>query len=52
MSQSDTREKLPEMREKGSSLFALGLGVAGIVMVGWNCALAWMAWRFADWLFS
>ncbi|WP_349630376.1 RNA-binding protein [Bradyrhizobium canariense] len=51
MSQIDTTEKLAEMPEPGSSLFALcGLGVAGIVMLGWICALAWIAWRLADWL--
>jgi hypothetical protein len=27
-----------------------GLGVAGIVMLGWICALAWITWRLADWL--
>ncbi|MDA9493264.1 RNA-binding protein [Bradyrhizobium sp. CCBAU 11361] len=51
MSQIDTTEKLPEAPEPESSLFAMcGLGVAGIVMLGWICALAWIAWRLADWL--
>ena len=51
VSQIDTTEKLPEAPEPGDSLFALcGLGVAGIVMLGWICALAWIAWRLADWL--
>ena len=51
VSQIDTTEKLAEMPEPGSSLFALcGLGVAGIVMLGWICALAWIAWRLANWL--
>ncbi|MBR1132512.1 RNA-binding protein [Bradyrhizobium iriomotense] len=51
VSQIDTTEKLSEAPESGSSLFALcGLGVAGIVMLGWICALAWIAWRLADWL--
>ncbi|WP_256808117.1 MULTISPECIES: RNA-binding protein [unclassified Bradyrhizobium] len=51
MSQVDTTEKLSEVPDAGSSLFALcGLGVAGIVMLGWICALAWVAWRLAGWL--
>jgi hypothetical protein len=51
VSQIDTTEKLSEAPEAGSSLFALcGLGVAGIAMLGWICALAWVAWRLADWL--
>ncbi|WP_246557787.1 RNA-binding protein [Bradyrhizobium liaoningense] len=51
MSQVDTPEKLAETPESGSSLLALcGLGLAGIAMLGWICALAWLAWRFFDWL--
>ncbi|MBR0780015.1 RNA-binding protein [Bradyrhizobium iriomotense] len=51
VSQIDTTEKLSEVPESGNSLFALcGLGVAGIVMLGWICALAWIAWRLVDWL--
>ncbi|MGX1322614.1 hypothetical protein AB7M17_006067 [Bradyrhizobium sp. USDA 377] len=51
VSQIDTTEKLSEAPESGSSLFALcGLGVAGIVMLGWICTLGWIAWRLADWL--
>ncbi|WP_456624155.1 MULTISPECIES: RNA-binding protein [unclassified Bradyrhizobium] len=51
VSQIDTTEKLSDTPETGSSLFALcGLGVAGIAMLGWICALAWIAWRLADWL--
>ncbi|WP_439375408.1 RNA-binding protein [Bradyrhizobium sp. PMVTL-01] len=51
MSQIDTTEKLSEPPKSGSSLFALcGLGIAGIVMLGWICALAWIAWRLVDWL--
>ncbi len=51
VSQVDTTEKLSEVPDAGSSLFALcGLGVAGIVMLGWICALAWVAWRLAGWL--
>jgi hypothetical protein len=51
VSQIDTTEKLSEAPETGSSLFALcGLGVAGIAMLGWICALAWIAWRLANWL--
>ncbi|GAA0005405.1 hypothetical protein BRDID11002_54080 [Bradyrhizobium diazoefficiens] len=39
VSQIDTTEKLSEAPEPGDSLFALcGLGVAGIVMLGWICA--------------
>ncbi|MGY8631778.1 RNA-binding protein [Bradyrhizobium sp. 14AA] len=51
VSQIDTTEKLEGTPEAESSLLALcGLGVAGIVMLGWICALAWIAWRLADWL--
>jgi hypothetical protein len=51
MSQADTTEDLSDAPESESSLFALcGLGVAGIAMLGWICALAWMAWRLANWL--
>lgn len=51
VSQIDTTEKLAEVPEAGHSLFALcGLGVAGIAMLGWICALAWIAWRLAGWL--
>jgi hypothetical protein len=51
VSQIDTTEKLEGAPETGSSLFALcGLGVAGIAMLGWIGALAWIAWRLANWL--
>jgi len=51
MSQVDTPEKLAETPETGSTLLALcGLGLAGIAMLGWICALAWLGWRFFDWL--
>ncbi|MGT2436427.1 RNA-binding protein [Bradyrhizobium betae] len=51
VSQIDTTEKLQDTLESGNSLFALcGLGVAGIAMLGWIGALAWMAWRLAGWL--
>jgi len=53
VSQVDATEELSDVPETGNSLFALcGLGVAGIAMLGWICALAWMAWRFAGWLMS
>ncbi|UPK40432.1 RNA-binding protein [Bradyrhizobium sp. 186] len=53
VSQIDTIEKLSDAQEPKNSLFALcGLGVAGIAMLGWIGALAWMAWRFAGWLMS
>ena len=49
--QIDTTEKLRDTPESGNSLFALcGLGVAGIAMLGWIGALAWIAWRLAGWL--
>jgi hypothetical protein len=51
VSQIDTTEKLEGAPETGHSLFALcGLGVAGIAMLGWIGALAWIAWRLVDWL--
>ncbi|BAL10633.1 MULTISPECIES: hypothetical protein [Bradyrhizobium] len=51
MSHIDTTEKLSGTPETESSLFALcGLGVAGIAMLGWICALAWIGWRLANWL--
>lgn len=51
VSQIDTTEKLAEAPESGSSLFALcGLGVAGIAMLGWISALAWVAWHLVYWL--
>ncbi|MCK1619607.1 RNA-binding protein [Bradyrhizobium sp. 159] len=50
-SQVDTPEKLVETPEAGSSLLALGgLGLAGIAMLGWICALAWVAWHLVSWL--
>ncbi|WP_246562896.1 RNA-binding protein [Bradyrhizobium liaoningense] len=53
MSQVETTEKLSDAPEAGNSLFALGgLAVAGIAMLGWICALAWIAWRLAGWLLS
>jgi len=51
VSQIDTTEKLESAPEAKNSLFALcGLGFAAIAMLGWICALAWIAWRLADWL--
>ncbi|WP_375309120.1 RNA-binding protein [Bradyrhizobium sp. A5] len=51
VSQIDTTEKLQDTPESGNSLFALcGLGVAGIAMLGWIGALAWIAWRLTGWL--
>lgn len=53
VSQVDTTEKLSEAEEPRTSLFALcWLGIAAIAMVGWICALGWLAWRLADWLLS
>jgi hypothetical protein len=53
VSQVDTTEKLSEAEEPRTSLFALcGLGIAAIAMVGWICALGWLAWRLGDWLLS
>ncbi|MBR0845170.1 RNA-binding protein [Bradyrhizobium cajani] len=53
VSQVETTEKLSDAPEAGNSLFALGgLAVAGIAMLGWICALAWIAWRLAGWLLS
>ncbi|WP_426406911.1 RNA-binding protein [Bradyrhizobium ganzhouense] len=50
---SQVDEKLPEADKPGTSLFALcWLGIAAIAMVGWICALGWLAWRLADWLLS
>lgn len=51
VSQIDTTEKLSATPETENSLFALcGLGIAGIAMLGWIGALAWIAWRLANWL--
>lgn len=51
VSQIDTTEKLAEVPEPESSLFAVcGLAVAGIAMLVWICTLGWIAWRLADWL--
>jgi len=53
VSQVDTTEKLSEAEEPRTSLFALwGLGISAIAMVGWICALGWLAWRLGDWLLS
>ncbi|WP_354220251.1 RNA-binding protein [Bradyrhizobium sp. F1.4.3] len=53
MSHVETTEKLPEAQEPGTSLFALcWLGIAAIAMVGWICALGWLAWRLANWVLS
>lgn len=53
VSQVDTTEKLSEVGEPRTSLFAIcGLGIAGIAMMGWIYALGWLAWRLADWLLS
>ena len=53
LSQLDTTEKLPEVHEPGTSLFAIcWLGIAAIAMVGWISALGWLAWRLANWALS
>ncbi|MET4384296.1 hypothetical protein ABIB73_000031 [Bradyrhizobium sp. F1.4.3] len=53
VSHVETTEKLPEAQEPGTSLFALcWLGIAAIAMVGWICALGWLAWRLANWVLS
>lgn len=50
VSQIDTTEKLSAAEEPRTSLLALcWLGVAAIAMVGWICALGWLAWRLANW---
>jgi hypothetical protein len=52
VSQVDTTEKLPEA-EPRASLFAFCLlGIAAIAMIGWVCALGWLAWRLANWALS
>ena len=52
VSQVDTTEKLPEAEEPRTSLLALGLfGLAAVAMMGWICALGWLAWRLANWAF-
>lgn len=51
--QIETQEHVSDTPEAGSSLFAIcGIGVAGLVMLGWICALAWIAWRIVDWTLS
>lgn len=53
VSQIDTTEKLSEVEEPRTSLFAAcGLGIAAIAMMGCICALGWLAWRLTDWLLS
>jgi hypothetical protein len=53
VSNVDTTEKLSEAEEPRTSLFALcWLGIAAITMVGWICALGWLAWRLANWVLS
>ncbi|MGY0574030.1 RNA-binding protein [Bradyrhizobium sp. RDM12] len=53
VSQVDTTEKQSDAEEPRTSLFAVcALGIAAIAMVGWICALGWLAWRLADWLLS
>ncbi|QOZ53362.1 RNA-binding protein [Bradyrhizobium arachidis] len=53
VSQIDTTEKLSEVVAPRTSLFALfWLGVAAIAMMGWICALGWLAWHLVDWLLS
>lgn len=53
VSHIETSEKLSDTPETGHSLFALcGLGLAGIAMLGWIGALAWIAWRLVGWLLS
>ncbi|WP_456746680.1 RNA-binding protein [Bradyrhizobium sp. USDA 4354] len=49
--QIETQENVSDAPEAGSSLFAIcGIGVAGLVMLGWICALAWIAWRIVGWM--
>ena len=53
VSNIDTTEKLPDASEPRTSLFAFcWLGIAGVAMVGWICALGWLAWRLANWTLS
>ena len=53
VSNIDTTEELSEAQEPRTSLFALcWLVVAGIAMVGWICALGWLAWRLGNWVLS
>jgi len=51
--QIEIQENVTDTPEAGSSLFAIcGIGVAGLVMLGWICALAWIAWRIVGWMLS
>jgi hypothetical protein len=53
VSQVDTTEKLSEAGEPRTSLFAIcWLGIAAFAMIGWICALGWIAWRLANWALS
>ncbi|MBR0691348.1 RNA-binding protein [Bradyrhizobium manausense] len=53
VSQVDATDKLSELEEPRTSLFAVGwLAIAAISMVGWIYALGWLAWRLVDWLWS
>jgi hypothetical protein len=53
VSQVETTEKLPEAEQPRTSLFAIcWLGIAAIAMLGWICALGWLAWRVANWALS
>jgi hypothetical protein len=38
------------MRETGAaSVKKRRLGIAAIAMMGWICALGWLAWRLVNW---
>jgi hypothetical protein len=51
LSEMQTTENLSQ--EPGIPLFALcWLGVAAVAMIAWTGALAWGAWRLADWLLA
>ncbi|MDA9436051.1 RNA-binding protein [Bradyrhizobium sp. CCBAU 51627] len=50
VSQAETTGKLSAAKEPRTSLFAVcWLGIAAIAMMGWICALGWLAWRLANW---
>ena len=50
-SEVDTAKAPSEVSEAGKSLLAVcGLILAGIAMLGWICALAWISWRLVAWL--
>ncbi|WP_407112280.1 RNA-binding protein [Bradyrhizobium sp. LMG 9283] len=42
--QIEAQDHLSDAPEAGSSLLAIcGIGLAGLLMLGWICALAWIA---------